>query len=275
MELTQAQELQIQKTGFEMFKSFIEVCNKLGLKYYILGGTMLGAVRHNGFIPWDDDIDVGMPRTDYNVFMQRAQLHLPNYYFLQNFESDIEYPLCCAKIRDSRTAYIETAFNDRKINHGVFMDIFPLDYYPDSKIRQVIFDKKMSIYDKKIRDSLNMHQSKSLKSRLLSIFVNILLPDVHTACVKKNRLMSSVKKSNTVANICGAWGKREYVPAEWFGNGVMLKFESICVSAPIEYDKWLTKVYGDYMSLPPEEKRKAHHAVDIIDFDKSYTEYIK
>ncbi len=275
MELTKEQEVQIQKTGLEMLKSFVDICNKLGLKYYTLGGTMLGTVRHKGFIPWDDDIDVGMPREDYNAFMQMAQELLPEHYFLQSFDSDPEYPLCFAKIRDSRTTYIETAFNNRKMNHGVFMDIFPLDYYPDSKVKQLMFDKKMSIYDKKIRDSLNVPRPKKLRSRLLSIIVDILLQDVHTACEKKDKLMSSVKTSTILANICSPWTKKEYVPAEWFGNGVQLEFEGLCVTVPEHYDKWLTRVYGDYMTLPPIEKRRTHHNIDVIDFDSSYKKYIQ
>lgn len=276
MELTSQQLVQIKQISLELFKSFIKVCEKLNLNYYVLGGTMLGAVRHKGFIPWDDDIDVGMPRKDYNIFTENAQSFLPEYYFLQTYITDPEYMLGYAKLRDSRTAYIETAFNKKKnMNHGVFIDVFPLDYYPDAKLKQFMFDKKMIIYNKRVRDTLNIEHPTSLRAEVFTKIALKLLPDLYKACVKRDKLISSVKPSGTLANIYGAWGKKEYVPYEWFGKGTELEFEGIRVRAPEYYDKWLTQVYGDYMTLPPVEKRKSHHNVDIVDFDNSYKIYNK
>lgn len=275
MELTSEQQIQIKQISLELFKCFIKICEELNLNYYVLGGTLLGAVRHNGFIPWDDDIDVGMPRADYNIFMEKAQLFLPEYYFLQNYITDVEYTLGYAKIRDSRTAYIESLYSNQKINHGVFIDVFPLDYYPDSKFERFIFDKKLVVYDKRVRDTLNIEHSVSLRAEIFSKIALILLPDLHKVCAKRDKLMSSVKSSGTLANIYGAWRKKEYVPSEWFGDGTKLEFEGISVTGPKYYDKWLTQVYGDYMTLPPVEKRTTHHNVDIVDLDNSYKIYNK
>lgn len=276
MEFTSEQQVRIKQIETEMLKHFVDICKELNLKYYVWGGTLLGAVRHKGFIPWDDDIDVGMPRKDYNIFMEKAKAFLPEYYFLQNYITDPEYTLGYAKLRDSRTAYIETAFNKKKnMNHGMFIDIFPLDYYPNLKLRQFIYDKRMTVYNKRLRDSLNIVHSTQLKFRLYTKIAAFLLPDEHIACEKRDALMSSVKSSNTLANICGAWGKKEYMPIEWIGNGTLLEFEGMKVVAPEYYDKCLTQVYGDYMTLPPVEKRKSHHNVDVVDFDNSYKNYIK
>lgn len=276
MEFTSEQQARIKQIETEMLRQFVDICKKLNLKYYVWGGTMLGAVRHKGFIPWDDDIDVGMPRKDYNIFMEKAQSFLPEYYFLQNYITDPEYPLSYAKLRDSRTAYIEKAFNKMKnMNHGMFIDIFPLDYYPNSKFKRFIYDKRMTVYNKRLRDSLNVEHSTQLKFRLYTKIAAFLLPDAHVASEKRDKFMSSVKSSNTLANICGGWGKKEYMPVEWIGEGTLLEFEGIQVVAPEYYDKCLTQVYGDYMTLPPVEKRKSHHNVDIVDFDNSYKVYIK
>ena len=142
MELTPQDSQRIKEIELEIFKVFLDIANKLDIKYYLIGGTLLGAVRHKGFIPWDDDIDVGLPRKDYEKFIAEAQKYLPDYYFLQTYETDPEYPLSFAKIRDSRTTYLETALNNKKINHGVFFDIFPLDFYPENEKDQDIFDRK-------------------------------------------------------------------------------------------------------------------------------------
>lgn len=274
MELTPQQTQRVKQIELDIFKHFIDICDKLSLKYYVLGGTMLGAARHSGFIPWDDDIDVGMLRKDYEVFIKEAQKYLPEYYFLQTHETDPEYPLCFAKIRDSRTTYIETNLNNKNINHGVFFDIFPLDYYPDSSFAQRIFESKMILYNRRIRESYPNYQSSAgIKSKISAIITRIICKDYKIAVKKKVKLMKSVKSSSRLANICSPWGEKEIVPVEWFGDGVAHKFEGLDVILPTEYQKWLTKVYGNYMQLPPEEKRKTHHYTDVIDLDNSYTKY--
>ena len=111
----------------DILKAFIDVCKKNSLNYYLLGGSCLGAVRHHGIIPWDDDIDVGLLRADYNKFMEVGQKYLPEHYFLQNYRTDPEYYVNFAKIRDSRTTFIESSLKNLHINHGVYIDVFPLD----------------------------------------------------------------------------------------------------------------------------------------------------
>ena len=131
MKPTSEQTNRIKEIEIEIFKSFISVCEHLNLTYYVLDGTLLGAVRHKGFIPWDDDIDVGMPREDYEVFLREGQALLPEEYFIQTFDSDPEYLANYAKIRNNNTTFVETSVRHRKINHGVFIDVFPLDYCPE------------------------------------------------------------------------------------------------------------------------------------------------
>ena len=148
---SQEQLQKMQEVELDLFKAFIEVCEKLQLKYYLLGGTLLGAVRHKGFIPWDDDIDVGMPRKDYEIFIQKAQDLLPEHYFVQNCYTDGKLPMAFCKIRNSNTTFIETSVKDFKINHGIFIDIFPLDYYPQDKKKKKQFYKKKLWWDRIIR----------------------------------------------------------------------------------------------------------------------------
>ena len=117
----------LQQTEFEILKEYIAVCERLKLRYYLVCGSCLGAVKYSGFIPWDDDIDVAMPREDYRVFCEKAPLLLPEHLFLQTNESDRNYPNIFAKLRDSRTTYIEKGMAELDIHHGVYIDVFPLD----------------------------------------------------------------------------------------------------------------------------------------------------
>ena len=113
----------LQLIELDIFKSFLMVCKKLDLKYFLAGGTLLGAIRHNGFIPWDDDIDVIMPREDYEKFLEKGQALLEKKYFIQNYKTDPEFVLNFTKIRNSETTFIEKTSKNRNINHGIYIEI--------------------------------------------------------------------------------------------------------------------------------------------------------
>lgn len=273
MELTSQQLKDIKIIEVDILKEFISVCEKLGLQYYLMGGTMLGAVRHKGFIPWDDDIDVGMPRADYEIFLSKAQDMLPKNLFVQSFETDSDYVANFAKIRRSDTTFVEIAWKKRKMNHGVYIDVFPLDYYPDDENGRKQFSKKNRIYARRLFAEYCL-ENITFKYNLISVLLKIAYPSTGKVLKKRDQLFKSVSPSDMIANYCGAWGQKEIVPAEWYGEGVLLEFEGIQVRVPKEYDKWLTQVYGDYMQLPPEEKRIPRHTVEFIDLEKSYTAYV-
>ncbi len=280
MRLDENQMIKLKKIELDILKAFIDVCEKLNLKYYVIGGTLLGAVRHKGFIPWDDDIDVGMMRKDYEIFLEKGQALLPDYYFIQTRKTDPNYPIFFAKIRDSRTTFIETAVKNIKINHGVYLDIFPLDYYPENKIKgkwiefkkKVIYLRRRSVFtlDEKSKGSI----FKETLAKVLGLFTRIFYPTINSAFKAWNKLCLKTKESKFIENYGGAWGVKEIAPIDWFKANTQLEFEKINVLAPDGYDKWLKKVYGNYMKLPPIEKQVSHHHTDIIDLSKSYTYYI-
>lgn len=118
---------ELQEIEFGLLQQFLSICEQLNLTYYLVCGSALGAAKYSGFIPWDDDIDVALPRKDYEIFCREAPEILPEWCFLQNYHSDPQYYLLGSKLRDSRTTYIEMMAEHLKINHGVFIDIFPLD----------------------------------------------------------------------------------------------------------------------------------------------------
>ena len=263
----------------QMLQAFVSVCDQLHLKYYLVEGTLLGAIRHQGFIPWDDDIDVGMPRADYERFLREAQALLPDHYFVQSMYSEPEYHANFAKIRDCQTTFVESSVKKRSINHGVYIDIFPLDYAPESKLARRCIKYANIICALRIAQvfTLPPRQSSKLKHILRGrgeMFSNLCFPKLQQAVKAQKRLFTACKQSTLVTNYGSAWGEREVVPSAWYGDGCYLTFEGLTVRVPSEYDKLLTQIYGDYMTPPPPEQQVGHHYAEVIDLDKPYTEYV-
>ena len=252
------------------------VCSKLGIKYFLVGGTLLGAVRHKGFIPWDDDIDIGLLRDDYEIFIQNAQNILPSHLFVQNYKTDPEVPFNFTKIRDCRTTFVEKTMKNIKMNHGVYIDVFPIDYYPKSRIcgkaKDSILDF-ISLYFSRVyyRDK-EIHYSPLRK--MAHFLCRCFFRKTHQAVVARDFFIKFGKKTNQMKNYSGAWGSREIVPAECFNEFIRLDFEGHQLMAPAAYDLYLRHIYGDYMTLPSVEKRVAHHYTDKIDLNQPYTNYL-
>ncbi len=257
----------------DILREFIRICKKHGLRYFLLGGSCLGAVRHKGFIPWDDDIDVGMPRADYDKFMEIAVKELPEYYFLQNPDTEPDYPMCFAKIRDSRTTFIERSVSHLNINHGIYFDIFPLDGLSDG----ILFALRYKFYYLNLQKAYNISDYRKGIARVVYKIISSFIPDYRRARDKMTKLVKkrSYDTSEIITNYFGAWGKKERHPRECFGDGSCGSFEGIDVRLPLDTDFYCRGLYGDYMKLPPEDKRVSHHNCTIIDLDRSYREYLQ
>ena len=272
MELTKEQLKRLKECERDMLAAFVAVCDKYKIKYTLQGGTLLGAVRHQGFIPWDDDVDVSLPRDEYERFISLAQSELPSYYFLQTKDTDKEYPNNFAKIRDSRTTFIETSARNLNINHGAYIDIFPIDYYPDG-FKAKLFELKKKLLTWRINTAFYMPHM-SFKSKIATVISCILYPSRRKAIEKREKLFSAVQPSERIVNNSGAWLEKEIIPRQWCEETMDMTFEGIKVKGSAKYDEGLTFVYGDYMQLPPEKDRKGHHFTDVVDLDKPYTEYM-
>lgn len=173
----------LQLAELEILKEFIRVCNKLKLKYFLDSGTLLGCIRHGGFIPWDDDIDVSMPREDYEIFLKKGQKELKTKYFLQTYNTDKEYTNIFAKIRNSETTFIESTVKNLDINHGIYIDIFPLDgFRPEKKVENAINLKKYMLYNEQIAKKYTYPKTEKeqiniilyIKVKIIKILSNIL-----------------------------------------------------------------------------------------------------
>ena len=270
-------ELDINKLKFiqlDILKSFIEICKNNNLQYFLVGGTCLGAVRHNGFIPWDDDIDVGMPREDYERFSKICKDQLPSHLFFQTFETDPEYPNTFGKIRNSNTTYVETSVKDLKINHGVYIDVFPLDGVSGNKLVRKIDNAKKNAYNISISRvfTAGVPKYESVLKNTLVKLICCACPNVKKTIKKREKLFRKYSYSNSliVSNFGGAWGEKETMPKNVFGDGAIANFEGLEVMIPQKYDEYLTRLYGDYMTPPPPEKRIGHHYYEIVDLERSY-----
>lgn len=266
---------ELKKAELDILIRFIHTCEALGLRYYVLGGTLLGAVRHQGFIPWDDDIDVGMPRADYEIFLREGQKYLDAPYFLQTFRTDPLFTANFAKIRNSDTTFMETSCRGRDMNHGVYIDVFPLDFYPDDPRAERELRRKNWFLAGRLGATYYFSSRLPMRLRLRYLVCRMACPSVEKTLRTRDDLFRSTMEGSRIVNHCGAWGDKEIIPAQWYGEGCELMFEGLTVRAPKDWHNWLTQVYGDYMQLPPPEKRVGHHYCDVIDLNKPYTEYMR
>ena len=267
----------LQEVELGLLRNFVKVCNRLNLRYYLVCGTALGAIKYKGFIPWDDDIDVALPRTDYEVFISKAQEMLPENVFVQNYHTDPKFPKLFTKLRKSDTAYIETSSQNLQINHGVFIDVFPLDGYPPDKKEQERLEKQKKKL--KLRLSCVFSYNYNLKAKIFFALERFLCCHKRTKFYleKLNRLITSYseEKSSVWCNHGNWQGKLDYTPKEWFGKGYQTEFEGLTVTVPLEYDAYLPQKYGDWRADLPDNQKVGHHYTVIEDITRPYTDYIE
>lgn len=268
---------ELQKVEFDLFCCFAEICEKLNLNYFLVCGSALGAARHGGFIPWDDDFDVGMYREDYNKFMELAPALLPEGIFLQNHKTDPKYAHAFAKLRNSNTTYIEKSAVGMDINHGIYMDIFPLDGCPESVSERKKLTLKKKYYRTLLASAFKLPES--FKGKLLIITLRVF--GFHKRTVKTiekyEALISKypVEGSKLICNHGTWYGEKDYISAEFYGKGSDAMYEGIKVRVPEKCEDYLTALYGDWRTPPPPEKQRGHHFYEICDTEKPYTVYMK
>lgn len=261
----------LQLRILRILKEFDRVCCEHGLRYYIVDGTMLGAVRHGGFIPWDDDIDVGMPRRDYETLVKHASEWLPEPYELVCDRTDDRFILPFAKIQDAGTTLIQDAYY--KYVGGVSIDVFPLDGMVGDVNKQKRFWRRTKMLRLKalyytFREPFKRgFRIDSIPVWIYQRFVKI--PDAQR-WLRRHQSQYPYEGSALVINH-DDWS-RGIMPREYYGEPVPIVFEGetfMGVAMPREY---LTQLYGDYMQLPPEDNRITHPYV-YLDLGKPYCEY--
>lgn len=253
---------ELKSIELEIMKKIHMFCESNGIRYYLAYGTLIGAVRHKGFIPWDDDIDIFMPRPDYERFINEFQFFASQNNL--NIASNKTKPYMCrafAKICDSRTIQFEPKYKDKE-PRGVFVDVWPLDGYPKTwigrKLHQCILTVEFIILYASLTKIEYIPQKNKLKRLLIRIFRNT---DSEKLLKKfeKNTKKYSFDDSDWV--MCSS-AKPQMFKKEWFKDRILLNFEDAKFYAPVGYDEYLRCRYGDYLKLPPKEEQNPHHVIN-------------
>ncbi|MBU5592428.1 LicD family protein [Clostridium sp. MSJ-4] len=264
-----------QNIMLDILKAVDTICRKNNLTYWLEGGTLLGAVRHKGFIPWDDDVDIAMPREDYEKFISIAKKELPDNLFLQTSYTDLEYDMPWMKVRHNNSEIVEYKIGN--YHNGLFIDIFPFDYYRDvegyinSKKRFKFIYRTLILVKEPFEKVTN---KKILIKNTLKFFTKVIL--FPFTFMSKRKIFNKIYALRD--KYVGKYGAKD---SEILGYGIdtvfwnfsieknsvfplkELSFEDGSFYVPGNYDAYLTKLFGDYMKLP-EEKDRIPHNLEII-----------
>lgn len=263
--MTQEELRKIGAIQLELMDEVHRLCIENNIRYYMAYGTLLGAVRHKGFIPWDLDIDVVMPRKDYERFKQVCQKQLDDRYSYVDRESFRSYgrPHALIAHKETRLFCKYDRVNPKLMELGVYIDIFPLDNAPEEEKERKQHAKKLNRI-RKLKDKRLMYCYSFKKWRRFlhyAIAATLIWIPVPWLNRYQQKQMQKYNRSetNVVCSMAGGYAyEKECMPVEIFSDPVLLEFEGRLFYAPRKYTQYLTRLYGDYMQLPPEEKRQAN-----------------
>lgn len=258
----------IKTVQLEIAQVLADICERNGIRYFLAYGTLLGAIRHDGFIPWDDDIDIMMPYPDLLKFEEACKRELPQGYFYQSPNTDPEYDLTIMRLCKDNTVMLEERMKDKNIHHGIFVDIYPLFGAATG------FGRKIQVF-RAMKRALYLWgkppENHGALTRMGSKFLLALKPKrkrkkAADKLFKKIALDYDACENVTVLDSRTEGMRRDYARA-WFGEGVPHVFEDTAFKIPADAHSVLEKRYGDYMALPPENERVPHHDYVRISFD--------
>ena len=261
----------------DILKQVVDVCNKYGLRYYLLGGTFLGAVRHKGFIPWDDDIDIGMPRADFERFCEIAPTELKKPYGFVSFKKNPEHIYYHPKVYNYNSRVVNRSGMTEKETYA-WIDIFPLDGMPGNIVLRklygfyLLFLRLLFVYSQ-----FDKYVAVNLKDRIWyeRIFVAIGKVIKFDKILNTRKIMEKIdctmkkrnyETSSYVGNFMGAYKMKEVFPKKYYEESVEYPFEDLLCPAPKNYDAVLRQMYGEYMTPPRHDVRNKHHT-EVIEAD--------
>ncbi|MDO4276684.1 MAG: LicD family protein [Eubacteriales bacterium] len=263
----------LQLVELEILKEFLRICNKYHLRYYALGGTLLGAVRHKGFIPWDDDVDVGMPRTDFIRFEEIVQKELPEFMHYYSYKTVPDYPYYVPRMTDGRVKVVDdsAAVSSEK---EAWIDIFPLDGMPGGKYRRKLhcfrlLCARVRMNYSKFSTNINLKKEDRPFYERVLIGAGRILPveKLFKTSRELRRLDKLMQKypydsSPYLVNFMGIHKLKEMFHKKYYGKGAWYDFEDIRLRGPKDYDHVLRQMYGEYWN-PPDKQEMNHHNTRI------------
>lgn len=263
-----------QKISLEILNTVATICEEQHFRYALIYGTLIGAVRHHGYIPWDDDVDIMMPRNDYDRFLAYMKLNIQKYPNLRVFNRQEcrEYPYMITRISDDR--YTIVMENEEPFGMGVFIDIYPYDGLGNTKKEALKFglkgDRLSSLCYQATRKRFAIETTTALWRKILKfpvyLFARLCGKDRFQDKLEKLAGVKDYDSSKYVGCVIWlSWGEKDIFPRKWFDETIMMPFEQYEFRVPKEYDKVLRHEYGDYMQLPPENERVGHHFFKVYE----------
>lgn len=260
---------QLRRAQLMIAREIKRICEKYNINYFLDSGSMLGAVRHGGFIPWDDDMDIGMPKEDYKKFLEVAQQELGDKYFVDNYNTNDENSIVFTKIRLVGTKYIEKIGNKNNKHNEIFVDIFSYYYISDNRWIRKFEGLKMQIYSHMllIKGGYKVWKGKSVLKHIkfMPIQVCAIFFSKKSIRNKIEKLYDKYSETAWLGERSGITYGYWWMPNDVFDEYIDVSFENEIFKIPKKYEEFLKIAYGDYMKLPPESERITHE-VEEIDF---------
>ncbi len=258
---------------------FKEFCDKNNLLFYLCGGCCIGSLRTGGFIPWDDDIDILMPRDDYEKLYKLWDNDKHERFKLLRTDEKIFTGNIFTTIVDTETTCVKANQAHLDIPFGIMMDIFPIDGCPKGKFKRTMQKLNAMIYSLFLAQIVpeNHGGIMALGSKfLLSIVKSPKAREKKWRNAERRMSKYKISDCEYITELCeGVHSMQPEYPKEWFASAVYREFEGLQMPIPVGYDPYLKKAFGDYMKLPPEDKQKPHHDMILVDTERSYKEVLK
>ncbi len=264
--------------NLKMAEEFVSFCKRHNLLCYLCGGGCIGAIRHKGWIPWDDDLDFFMPRADYEraICLWREEMQTGRYKLEKSDEKHIDGNLFFV-IRDSQTTYIKPYQADMDITQGIVLDVLPLDGYPNSRIARVLqcfWALIYSLYRAQIVPKKHGKFIRAIGKGLLFVIPSPSIRYKISVYAEKQMSKHKIQDCDGITELCSGPGymKNKY-PKEAFAYSLSLPFENTMMPVPVGYDQYLKIAFGDYMQLPSEDKQVPSHDVVFMDLKQPACKY--